>query len=193
MKAIQALVLLILLCPLIGHGQQELKLLEGPMFGSKNISKLVKQSEEEQKITLTLYYENIPKDVSMQAKAFIMTGGDNPLQDINVALVDLAPGDGNIDISFSFTPGRSYSKPYISSRKVKVLLVKKEKKGDSVLDGIPGISDGGGIQDITAPKYIYLLSKEWRVSPPTNDPNAISNITIPVKLLPFKSARTIKP
>lgn len=193
MKSKQLILFLWLGLPLLSWSQTELKLLEGPLFGSKQVTKVVKQSEEEQKVTVTVYFQGITSEEPKQIKASILSGGDNPLQDINIATVDLPEGSGNVDLSFTFTPTRGYSKPYLSSRKLKVLVVKKDEKESSILDGIPGVSDGGGIDDITAPKYVFLLSKEWRVSPPTNNPDAVSSIVIPVKLLPFKSAKYIKP
>ncbi len=180
------------LLPLFCFSQSQLRLIEGPILGSKQVVKVVKQSEDEQEANLTVFLEGIPQNESLQLEASILTGGDNPMQDVNTAYVDLPPGSGNVDISFSFTPSRSYTTPYIQSRILKILIIKKGKKEGDSLDDILGES-GVSLSDWTAPKYLYTLRKQWRVSPPANNPDAPSKIKVPITLIPFKSAREIKP
>ena len=179
------------------YGQVELKQVESPIFGSNQISKVVKQYDGAQKVVLTVEYANISTEEAHQIKAFIATGGKNPMRDIKVVTQDLNSASGNLDFTFTFTPQGRYNVAEVNSHFV-VFSIAKKQEGGGLMEDINKIlgddsSSGNAGMDIFSEKYVYRLKKSWMVVGTLDKPDALSAIVVPVKLIPLKSAQFIQP
>ena len=167
----------------------ELELLDDPassisaLIGSdKNTIKKVRLiSESERTLSIEVSYKGFD-DKNYKIKGMILSSTKKPLKEVEAVIKDLPQNSSTIEMRFDFKQNsiKTYTTPYIGSRYLSLNIY---DTNDSL-----GDLDLGGV-NVFGNNFTYKLDKKWRISGGGSN----TNIVVKVKLVPYKSARTIKP
>ncbi|MBT1687591.1 hypothetical protein [Dawidia soli] len=164
--------------------EQELKPVDdtstalGSLFGgnASGITAVKVVANTEQSITLQVSVKGIEGDATSLSGA-VLNKLKKPLADFVCEPRKLPAGDGTAELKFQFKQGNAaYKSGLLETHFVSLTLAKKE--------GILGSLDLG--DDVLGDNTVYAFQKKWRVS-------GSASMVIPVVLMPFKSAATLKP
>ena len=164
--------------------EQELKPVDdsstalGSLFGgnASGITTVKVVANTEQSITLQVSVKGIQGDATTLSGA-VLNKLKKPLAEVVCESRKLTAGDGTAELKFQFKQGNSaYKSGFLETYFVSLTLAKKE--------GILGSLDLG--DDVLGDNTLYAFQKKWRVS-------GSASMVIPVVLMPFKSAATLKP
>jgi hypothetical protein len=155
-----------------------LKREDGLGFDSKNsVTKASIQAETEKKASIQIEFKGFDeKNKSYKITATVLNQVKKPMKEFEPVTVDLDPKSGVADFGFTFTQktGIAYAATGVESKFIE--FVGAEKNASAALPGADFLNIG-------ARKFVFQFRKNWRVKVP---------VTVQVKLVPYKSAASIK-
>lgn len=150
----------------------------GDLLGENKLTKVSMIAQGERKLTVSVAYNKLPAGKDFSIKGTILNRVKRPLPDIPVVSEAVSSSQGSVDLSFAFSPSRSYSKTYIESLYILISVVPEDENAEL----LNGIFDN---VTVSGEDYMYHLKKKWRVG-------GSEEMIIKVKLVPFKTARYVK-
>jgi hypothetical protein len=155
--------------------------LEGLLSGENKISGACILSESEDYIVVRVTYAGFT-DKAYKLTGKILDVAKKPMTEFVPVTLDIAQGSTSTDLQFEFKKAdKVYSRTSIDSKFLAVSFT-------SGSDPLAGFDIGG--TSLFGVSALYKLERKWSISGGGGDN---SNVTVNVKLTPYKSATTIKP
>lgn len=135
-------------------------------------------SDAEQNLTVNVNYKGF-SGKKFQIKGSILNRSKKPLKEVDAIEKELPTHGSSIDLTFTFKARSGYKSSYINSN---YLLLTISEAGNA----LSGLDKLLGTVSLSGEDYLYHLNKKWRVG-------GSESMLITVKLIPYKTAKYIKP
>lgn len=154
--------------------------LEDILSGKNKVGKVCIVSESDEHIAVSVEYQGFD-DQEYKIVAKVLGAAKKPLKEFETINQPMTKGGGTADLQFEFKRKETaYTSQYVESKFLSFSIAKKDDKLAEL--------DLGG-ESIFGSTYLYKLERKWRVG---GGSTGNSNVTVTVKLTPYKSASTIK-
>lgn len=154
--------------------------LEEFLSGKNKVGRVCVVSESDEHIAISVEYQGFD-DQEYKIVAKVLGTGKKPLKEFETINQPMTKGGGTADLQFEFKRKETaYTSQYVESKYLSFSIAKKDDKLAEL--------DLGG-ESVFGSAYLYKLERKWRVG---GGSSGNSNVTVTVKLTPYKSASTIK-
>ncbi len=145
---------------------------------ANKVTKATVQTESEKTASIQIEFVGF-KDKEYYIVGNLLNQIKKPIKEIETVRVDLDSRAGLADFFFNFkqVPGRNYPADFLETWYVEFSII--DKKGIGSIQGLENFGIG-------AKKYTFKYKKQWKLKGATGQ-------EVSVRLVPYKSAATIKP